>query len=489
MPFLALLIAAALTGATADPTGDPVAPRGAPAARPSARRLAPAAPARVDARTPARRETAFAAARHENVLVLLADDMGVETLGTYDTYGEPAAPTPWLDALAGHGVLFRNAYVEALCSATRSAMLTGKHPFRTRIGQGIPWGGNGGLVEGSVDEVSLADALSPTHRTFAVGKWHLTYDPALGGTGFAHPVLYGFDEHRGPISNLTHSSLTADVYYQFEKSVTDASGSTQFNQNAYATTDQVDDALDAIERAGDEPWFVWLAFNAPHKPYHVPPDDLVTMEVTPSSSGNDLHNAAIEAMDTEIGRLLRGIRPAVLARTWVVFVADNGSPVNSLETLPGPAKGTGAELGVHVPLIVAGPRVTTPGRATDVLVGATDLYATVCEMARVPVPDEAVDSVSFFVNLVDPAAVSRRTSVFSQVFRPNGNGPYTRNDKTVRDARYKLRVRAETLAVPNTTFVHLPTDPLGKEDLLPALGRQEQKAFDELSAELEGFGP
>lgn len=303
----------------------------------------------------------------DNVLVILADDMGVERTPAYGFTLVDNGPTPVLDALAARGVLFRNAYSEPLCSPTRSAILTGRHPCRTGIGQGITWMATSGEVEADVDEVSLADALSATHNTYATG------------------------------------------YFDFKKNIADRKGHEQVQrEGVYATSDQVDDALAVIGEAGSAPWFVWLAFNAPHSPFHVPPADLITLPVDEDSSDALKHRAVIEAMDTEIGRLLNGIPPEVLQRTWVIFLGDNGTPSVALPESAGPAKGTATELGVHVPLLVVGPGVVEPGREVEALVGVTDLYATVCDLAGVPTPKQARDSLSIHEHLLHPGATPRR---------------------------------------------------------------------------------
>ncbi len=409
-----------------------------------------------------------------NVLVVIADDMGVERTPAYGLGTVPNPPTPTLDLLARAGVLFRNAYSEPLCSPTRSAMLTGRHPFRTGIGRGVSWSGGSGGIEADPAELSLADVLSATHHSTAVGKWHLNIKESSGGTGFQHPILFGFDRHTGIGLNPGNDPLK---YFNWTKNVADGSGNTQsVVTNTYLTTDQVDDALAAIQDAGQEPWFVWLAFNAPHTPYHVPPADLITVDVDTNSSPSELHQAAIEAMDTELGRLLGSIPAEVLDRTWIVFVGDNGSPSAAL---PGvfSAKGHVTEYGIHVPLIVTGPGVTHPGREEPALVGVTDIYASICEMVGAPIPTEAEDSVSFFANLIAPRQPSARNAVYSETFRPNGQPPYQQHRRAVRSERWKLVKNQPAGPVPPVGFFNIPQDPFEDDNLFPGSTQAQQDVF------------
>jgi arylsulfatase B len=424
-------------------------------------------------------------AQRDNVLVILADDMGVERTPAYGLNLVANGPTPVIDLLARHGVLFRNAYAEPLCSPTRASILTGRHPFRTGIGRGVSWNASNGLHEPAPEEFTLPEALAPTHQTYAIGKWHLSHNPDVGGSGYQHPIQFGFDEHIGPISNLPGQTPTA--YFTYTKNIADTTGNQQVDLlGRYATTEQVDDALAAIDRAGDEPWFVWLAFNAPHTPYHVPPADLRTLQVFNNSPKSLKHRAMIEAMDTEIGRLLTSIRPAVLKRTWIIFMGDNGTPSGSLPGIS-EAKGTEKELGIHVPLIVVGPDVALPGREVEALVGCTDLYATICDMARRRIPKRAVDSESFYEHLLDPFAVERRRTVFSETFLPNGiDVPRLEHRRALRSTMWKI-TRVDLPTDPSSTLglFDLTADPLGDDDLLPSATPAQLTVFQQLLERLQ----
>src|SRR5262249_14983720 len=162
----------------------------------------------------------------------------------------------------------------------------------------------------------------------------------------------------------------------------------------YATTEQVDDAIARIQ-AMPEPWFLYLAFNAPHQPFHAPPPNLHTYHLFGNPDDTpDLHfHAAIQAMDTEIGRLLSTLSPAKRERTTIVFLGDNGTPNEAITPPfePGKAKGTLYEGGVHVPLIVQGRGVRAPGRESDVLVNSVDLFPTVLALLGIDATTAVAD--------------------------------------------------------------------------------------------------
>ena len=376
-----------------------------------------------------------------NFLVVAIDDVGTDKIGAYAEHPQPA-PTPVIDSLAANGILFRNAYANPLCSPTRALMLTGRHGFRTGIGQAILSGATHALA---TDELTIPKALNRQtpglYELAAVGKWHLgLLDDATS------PNDHGFDFFSGPLANLN-----AESYFTWTKTV----NGIQFVRNAYATTDQVNDAINRIEIM-PEPWFLWLAFNAAHDPWHAPPSHLHSFSLSgnPDDSISDHYDAAIEAVDTELGRMLSSIDPEVLANTMIFFIGDNGTPL--LATTSPTGKGSVYEGGVNVPFIVAGPLVEQPGRECQHLVHAQDLYQTVLDLAgegqrRSTFPNKVTDSVSFAPYLTDPSAPELRQYVYSERFEPNGFGPYVKYWRMVRDARWKL-IEFETPPCPDEFY-------------------------------------
>ena len=400
----------------------------------------------------------------ENFLVIVADDLGVDRIAVYsrdDLYGHPGeganpGPTPHIDQLAAEGVLFRYAYANSQCSPTRAATLTGRHGFRT--GVGAPEGAFLDLAE-----TTLAELVGSTHETAAIGKWH------IGAGDIDHPIESGFDSYAGRLANLSD-------YYSWRKTTnsTITAGSTENRFSTYVTTDNGDEAIAKIAEFGENPWFIWLAFTAPHSPFHVPPDELTTLAVDENSNNTTKFKAAIEAMDTEIGRVLASVPEDVLDDTTIIFLGDNGTPGNVTEspTDSARAKGTLYEGGVRVPFIVSSPRISSSdqGRESLALINSTDIFTTVAELAGVPATAE--DSLSIVPYLENPGLGTQRSCAYVENFSPNGAGPYNDEQRAARNDTYKLIWRNGTYE----EFFDLVQDPLELDNLLLVSGLDPEQA-------------
>lgn len=358
-----------------------------------------------------------------NVLVFLADDLGVGELRLYGQ-GQDYPPTPNLERLARSGVVFRNAWSEPTCTPTRAALLTGRHGFRTSLGIALdPFTDPVGLRESEVTLPEMLDLGTGGRYAHAlIGKWHLT--PLSAGD--LAPNRAGFSHFAGSLEGQIIN------YVNWRRVVDGAPRMT----DRYATSACVDDALAWIGRQNG-PWFCMVAFQAPHAPFHAPPPTLHT-QTLPSgpprslcgqTTGNDprpYFKAMVQAMDTEIGRLLGSLPPQELARTTILFLSDNGTEPCVAAPPTHRAKGTLYEGGLHVPLIAAGYRV---GRGfSDAPVATSDLFATVAELAgidlRETLPGHALDSISFVPSLSDPS-IGVRNYLYAETFTPNGTPPRT----------------------------------------------------------------
>jgi arylsulfatase A-like enzyme len=383
-----------------------------------------------------------------NVLLVVADDLGVDEVGRYGIQDDTAS-TPTLDSLADEGVLFRNAVANPTCSPSRSSLLTGRPAYKHGIGTAISIFGHVGLP---LSETTLPEMLDlRTGGGYAhsmVGKWHVsTHRDDLRNA----PGLHGYDWFTGSVANLGNETafLTEEQsYFSWDK----VDNGALYRSETYATTDTVDDAIARIE-AMPEPWLLHVAFNAPHAPYHNPPAHLVNGP--PAHTKRGKYQAMVEAVDTELGRLLAAMSPEQRSRTTVIFVSDNGTPSDIISgAVPeGQHKGTVYEGGVRIPLIVAGPDVALPGTESDALVHISDIFATLAELAEAPLNEAEhadLDSRSLVPYLHDPGMPSQRRVLATEKFKPAGlGGPKTVIIRAVRTSRYKL---IQNLAAPDELY-------------------------------------
>lgn len=375
-----------------------------------------------------------------NVLVVVLDDVGTDKVSSYAEVTDAPA-TPRIDALAAQGVRFVDAYAYPVCSPTRAAVLTGRYARRDGMGAIVRWKGTWELPLSEVTIPEMLDASGTDWSTAALGKWHLSGPNTPNG--YRHPNLQGFDHYAGSIHNLYFEDDDDDVgrrpeggmdYFHWEKDVDGTVG----RVDTYATATTTDDALAALHDL-HEPWMMYVAYNASHSPFHVPPGTLLN-EGAPVPA---LYRAMTEALDRELGRLLDGLPPEERERTLIVVVGDNGTPGQAVLPPRDPrrAKGTLFEGGTNVPLIVAGPGVAR-GATTEALVHVVDLLPTIAEWTGVDpaVTGRPIDGVSFAPVLRDPTSRGARTFVYTEHFGPAGPPPYRGEGFAVRDDRYKLVV-------------------------------------------------
>ncbi|MGD2018884.1 MAG: sulfatase-like hydrolase/transferase, partial [Planctomycetota bacterium] len=334
-----------------------------------------------------------------NVLLIVLDDVGADAISCYPGAAADAR-TPVIDRLAAEGVRFDRVWANPACSPTRATILTGRYGFRTGVGS-VKVREEGGLAP---EEVTLAESLraaDPSVRTAFLGKWHLGPGEEQG------PVPQGFERFRGTTGNLGGRE---GAYFEYpERAGRDLATVTR---RRYATSAVVDDALAVVEEFGPAPWLVVASFHAAHNPLHAPPAELHGRDLSqgPAPSDRARFMAMVDALDREIGRLVDGLDPEVRRRTHVIVLSDNGGA--SRTRLPGhpgrQGKGSLFEDGVRVPMVVAGPAVARPGRASDALVNTTDLFATIHELLGARPATAAQDSVSFAPALRGASAGGRR---------------------------------------------------------------------------------
>jgi arylsulfatase A-like enzyme len=417
-----------------------------------------------------------------NVAVIVGDDFGCEVLsmwgrGGSGTYGY--ASTPHLDALANGGTVdgvvypgglrFTRAYGGQLCSPFRAMFLTGRYPFRTGVGDIIRDDNDGTTMQGALNEseYTIAKHLKAHgYRTAAFGKWHLG-NTNVGGR--EHPNRMGFNEYAGNLFNIDASStytINGTVYarglYAWDQTV---QGTGPHPCRTYHSTQIVNLALRWVRDQGSNPWFLYLPFYAAHSPFtnqsntspvrfNAPPislyDETTWDHAQDSPSGTPstqqvMHTfrAAIEALDTELGRLIKGLvalDPSFWTTTLVVFATDNGSPVSTIVNevdptygaYPNRGKDTPYETGVWTALIAAGASVGSVPRTYDSIVSVVDLWPTISLACGIAVPDEyggppaiplTLDGVSLLDVFTGNDLTPPRDTAYVEYFQPVGAAP------------------------------------------------------------------
>ncbi len=432
--------------------------------------------AATDAAPDASDDAGASTGRPPNILVVIADDFGVEAAvfdaaaPCYDLGDASIAPRmPNLARLCASGLRFDRAWAYPTCSPTRATILTGKYPVRHGVGSALL--GQNGL---DFAEVTLPEllALAPVpYATGNVGKWHVS----LGDTD---PLTQGYDMYRGNIRGALPD------YYRWDR----VANGVAATSTTYATTAAVDDAiswLDGLDH--DAPWFLWVAFNAPHTPLHDAPAALHDVELGPTSTTHDQFSAMSQALDTELGRLLDHLDASGSREdTFVVFIGDNGTARNVIQ-LPytrDQAKSSLYEGGVRVPFVVQGPGVRVG--AEPALVGVVDLFATLLELAGAP-PEIPHDSVSFAPYLRGDASPSPRDYITSEQFlsgtaAPTAGATY---GMTVRDDAYKYICKVNEGGSFTEELYLLTEQPWERDDLLLGdLTPEAQGSLDALRAHM-----
>jgi arylsulfatase A-like enzyme len=330
-----------------------------------------------------------------NVIVILADDLGY---GDLSSYGAPDLRTPHIDRLIAGGMRFDEFYANCpVCSPTRAALLSGRYQDLV----GVP-----GVIRTHADNnwgylareaVLLPQVLEQAgYHSAIVGKWH------LGLEAPNRPTDRGFDHFHGFLGDMmddyyNHRRHGINYIYEGEREIDPSGHATDlFSQWAC-------DYLRSRTDAG-EPFFLYLAYNAPHTPIQPPHEWL--QKVLQRQAGIDGKRAAlvalIEHMDAGIGEVLATLEETGLSdNTLVAFTSDNGGQVNvgARNGALRDGKQSVYEGGIKVCAGVRWPGKIETGSRTDLRAMTMDLFPTICEAAGVEIP-HAIDGSSFLPTLL-----------------------------------------------------------------------------------------
>ncbi|MGQ2933917.1 MAG: sulfatase-like hydrolase/transferase [Sphingopyxis sp.] len=323
---------------------------------------------------------ARAPVRKPNILFILADDLGYADLSCY---GRRDYETPELDRLAAGGMRFTSAYANSpVCSATRTALITGRYQYRLPVGLEEPLAFRDvGLPP---DHPTLPSLLRGAgYGTSLVGKWHLGASPRFG------PLLSGYDHffgvEGGGADYFTHRSAKGPDLWD---------GREQVEAHGYLTEILADRAIQRLSENAREgrPFFMSLHFTAPHWPWEAPGDEAEADRLAASGDpaaifhydGGTIatYGAMMRSLDQQVGRVLKALRRLRLDDdTIVIFTSDNGGERFS-DTWPFSGRKTELlEGGIRVPLLIRWPGRIRPGAETAEQVMSMDFLPTVLGLA------------------------------------------------------------------------------------------------------------
>ncbi len=355
-----------------------------------------------------------------NILLIIADDQGLDSSNQY-SYSQDKPRTPVLDGLASSGVVFDNLWATPSCTTTRGSLITGQHGVHSGISF-VPAVMN--TSTNTIQRYLRANAASASYQTAVIGKWHL----GGGNPANSHPTDSGVGYYAGNITGVLPDYFSWPL-------VQDGRTTTS---TVYHTTKITDLAVDWVSKQS-QPWFLWLAYSAPHDPFHLPPANLHSRTNLTGTTADiaarrrEYYLAAIEAMDTEIGRLLSTMNAATRANTLIVYIGDNGTPIQVVDAnvyTRGKSKDTLYEGGIRVPMIASGKGVGRSNAREPALINTVDFYATIANIAGNPVT-QLNDGYSF-ASLLQSGGTAARQYNYSEFQSDTVNG------WVVRNSQYKL---------------------------------------------------
>jgi len=375
-------------------------------------------------------------AKPPNILYIVVDDLGKFEISAY---GSKTMNTPNIDKLAEDGVLFTDCYVNAsVCSPSRAGLLTGRYPqrygFETQpmemypnnllsyyVGKSLINTGDFVMTTEPVypskknmlkqgippTEMNLAEILKMRdYNTAIIGKWHLGLEQDLipNNRGFDEQFgFYGafslYTQHRNSsnVVNFIQDNFSAKHQWKTgrKKSSAMRRNDTIIEEKRYLTWAFMDEAIEFMEKnnKNPEPFFLYLAFNAPHVPFQAP-QEYYDMHADEKDENKRVYYAMIHALDDAIGNLMERMELLGLdENTIVYFISDNGGATYTGATDNGPYKGgklSNFEGGVNVPCIIKWKGHIEEGKVYEKPISSLDLFATAVEVAECPLPNDRV---------------------------------------------------------------------------------------------------
>jgi len=429
-------------------------------------------------------EKAFAAEQPPNFVVFLTDDQGWGDLGSY---GNPVLKTPNLDAFARQGMRFTQCYAgSAFCSPSRSAILTGRTPYRNGVFTWIP---EQDEVHLRRSEITIATLLHERgYNTCHVGKWHL--NGYFNSPKQPQPNDHGYDHWFATQNNAAPNHKNPTNFVRNGEPVGPLHG--------FSSILVAEEGVNWLRTKRDpkRPFFITIWTHEPHLPIESDPKFMALYEGDPDLKQ---HHGNISQMDHAFGIVMRALDDLQLAEnTFVIFTSDNGPegrlddngmPLGRNKRTRGSTGGLRGrkrdvyEGGIRVPGIVRWPGHVRSGSVSDEPVIGSDIFATICEIADIPVPqDRTIDGASMLPALAGKP-IQRSVPLY---WRCNiARGPKT----AMRIGDWKILADEALTKFELYNVQQDPTESHEQSAAAPAKLAEMKAAFQKLNAEIEAEGP
>ena len=404
-----------------------------------------------------------------NVILIMADDMGKETL---PSYGNIQNKTPYLDRMANHGILFKNCISQPLCTPSRVKIMTGKYNYRN-----YEYFGYLGGSEKTFGHLFRENG----YATGIAGKWQLNglayQEEVIDWKDSTRPIQLGFDEYS--LWQLTKLRREGE---RFSNPLIEQNGEIlERDSSLYGPDIFADFILDFIDRKHEEPFFVYYPMVLVHDPF-VPTPDSEAWQDEDRRYENDTtyFKDMVAYTDQIVGRILDKLEQHNIAEeTIVIFTGDNGThPSIYSETDSGiirGGKGNTTNAGTHVPLIIYRKGSEASPFEYEGMIEFGDFYATFAELLGA---ENTADGKSFLKVIEGDSTFESRKTAFVHYDPKWGKNVNRYRSQFVRDLQYKL--------YSDDRFYFLEEDPLEEQNLLDrGLSLQQRTVYDKLRDALE----
>lgn len=435
--------------------------------------------------------------QHPNVVLIITDDQGY---GDFGFTGNPHVKTPVLDRFAGESVRFSNFYVSPVSAPTRSSLMTGRYSLRT----GVRDTNNSGAIM-SAEEVTIAEILKNAgYTTGHFGKWH------LGDNYPSRPIDQGFDESIMHLGGGMGQPGDITTFFRGDSSYFNPvlwHNGTRESFKGYCSDIFADQAIAFIGRNSKNPFFCYLAFNAPHTPLQVPEKYYnIYKDIDPSQGFEKLMQSQVQMtekdkedarkvyamvsnIDENVGRVLKKLEDLNLVEnTVVIFMADNGPQQRRYVGGMRGLKGTVYRGGVRVPFWLRYPALKKSNIDIHTTAAHIDVLPTLAALCNTSLPDNRIlDGVNLVPYMLSGQKNTIERALF---FYWTRHSPELYNNIAIHKGKYKLVGNTDYNAqISKFELFDIEKDPYERKNLVqefPSIATSLKTVLDNMFSDLSG---